>query len=193
MPHGDSFAPESNRHGFRLDQLGVRVPAVIVFPHVQRDVIDHTVHDHTSLVATVEHLFGLEPLTQRDATAARFDHLFTATSPREDAPTRLPDPAESGVPDCEVSLVQNIAGDLEHMPVELAGALEPALIGFVHVALARQVHLAASVGRDVSGTIEREKDHLLSAFDGIRTKFDPVKLLRDVDRSYSRHRELSQR
>ena len=157
-------------------------------------MIDHTVHDHTSLLATVEHLFGLEPLTQRDATAARFDHLSTATSPREDAPTRLPDPAESGVPDCEEeSLLQNIAGDLEHMPVELAGALERALIGFVHVALARQVHLAASVGRDVSGTIEREKDRLLSAFDGIRTKFDAVKLLGEVDHSYSRHRELSQR
>jgi phospholipase C len=191
VPPGDRFAPESNRHGFRFDQLGVRVPAVIISPHVGRGVIDHTVYDHTSLLATVEQLFGLGPLTQRDARAARFEHLFLATSPREDAPTRLPDPAESGVPDCEDdSLLQNIAGDLEHMPIELAGDLEPALVGFVHVALARQVHLAASVNRDVLGTIEDEKDRLLSRVHGIRTKFDAVKLLREVDRSYSRHREL---
>jgi phospholipase C len=194
VPPGDTFAPESNLHGFRFDQLGVRVPAVIVSPHVRRGVIDHTVYDHTSLLATVEQLFGLEPLTRRDATAARFDHLFTATNPREDAPTRLPDPAESGVPDCEdETLLQKLGSDLEHMPIELSGALEPALVGFVHVALARQIHLAASVSRDVSGTIERERDRLLSTVNGIRTKFDAVKLLREVDHSYSRHRELGQR
>jgi Phosphoesterase family len=152
-------------------RVGVRVPAVIVSRHIKRGVIDHTVHDHTSLLATVEHLYGLGPLTKRDATAARFDHLLAANGPRDDAPTRLPDPADSGVPDCKrESLLQQIADDLVHMPNELAGVLEPALIGFVHVALARQVHLAASVERDVSGTIEREEDRLLSTLHGIRTK-----------------------
>jgi hypothetical protein len=172
----------------------IRNSPVIVSPHIKRRVIDHTVHDHTSLLATVEHLCGLGPLTKRDATAARFDHLLAANGPRDDAPTRLPEPADSGVPDSKgESLLQQIADDLEHMPSELGGVLEPALTGFVHVALARQVHLAASVERDVSGTIEREEHRLLSTLHGIRTKFDAVKLLREVHLSYSRHRKLRQR
>lgn len=188
-PPGDGTYPESSRHGFGFDQLGVRVPAIIVSPYTARGAIDHAVYDHTSLLATVEHLYGLRPLTQRDAAAARFDQLF-AGDQRVDAPTRLPEPADSGIPDCEEgSLERLIAGNLERMPEELSGALEPALIGFVHVALARQVHLAAAVDRDVSGAIDREKDRLLSTFHGIRTKFDAVKLLREVDRAYARHRE----
>ncbi len=189
IPPGDSTFPESSRHGFGFDQLGARVPAIIVSPYTARGVIDHAVYDHTSLLATVEHLYWMQPLTKRDAAAARFDHLF-AGSPRDDTPTRLPEPADSGIPDCEEGFAgRRLAGDLERMPEELSGALEPALIGFVHVALARQVHLAAAVDRDVSGAIEREQDRLLSTFHGIRTKFDAVKLLREVDLAYARYRE----
>jgi len=189
---GDAFLDDANKHGFRFDQLGVRVPAVIVSPQVPRGLVDHTVYDHTSLVATVEHLFGLEPLTARDAAAARFDHLFAAPAPREDAPTALPDPAVSGVHDCdEETWEQRLAGDLERMPEHLSSDLETTLIGFLHVAVAREFHLAASLDRNVSGAIEREQDRVLSAVTGVRTKFDAVKLLRDVERRYARHREVN--
>jgi phospholipase C len=181
---GDRFGEGNNRHGFRFDRLGVRVPALIVSPYVERGAVDHTVYDHTSLLATVERLYGLEPLTARDAAAARFDGLFTA-APREDAPARLPDPAVSGIHECdEGTWEERLAGDLEHMPEHLSGEVDTALIGFLHVAVARNLHLAASVDRDVSRAVEREGDRVLGALGDVRTKFDAVKLLRDVEERY---------
>src|SRR5262249_39767855 len=70
VPPGDGAV--DNTHPFQFNQPGVRVPAIIVSPWAGRNLIDHTVHDHTSLLATVENLFGLSPLTQRDGTAADF-------------------------------------------------------------------------------------------------------------------------
>jgi phospholipase C len=51
---------------FDFTQLGVRVPAIVVSPLIPRGIIDHSVYDHTSVLATVEHIFGLLPLTGRD-------------------------------------------------------------------------------------------------------------------------------
>jgi phospholipase C len=106
VPPGDRFEEARNRHGFRFDRLGVRVPAVIVSPWVPLaraagpptgcNLIDHTQYDHTSLLATVERLYGLPPLTARDAAANDVTHLLTAATIRDDAPWMLPDPADSG-------------------------------------------------------------------------------------------------
>ncbi|MDH6139189.1 MULTISPECIES: alkaline phosphatase family protein [Kitasatospora] len=106
VPPGDVIDPENNAHGFRFDRQGVRVPAVVVSPWVPDlrspgvpgqncNLVDHTQYDHGSLLATVEQLFGLEPLTQRDRHANTFAHLLSARAPRP-APRTLPDPAESG-------------------------------------------------------------------------------------------------
>jgi phospholipase C len=47
---------------------GTRVPALVLSPHLPRDfAVDHTQHDTTSILATIEHRFGLRPLTSRDA------------------------------------------------------------------------------------------------------------------------------
>jgi len=163
---------------------------VVVSPLIPRGTIDKTVHDHGSLLATVERLYGMDPLTGRDGAAASFDHLLSLAGPRDDAPARLPDPAPSGLHDCaEEPMEQRLAGDLEHPTPELAGELEPALAGFLQVAVAREIHLVAAVDRDVSGAIERERDRLLSTLDGINTKFDAVRFLREVDLRYARHRE----
>ncbi|MCC9307132.1 hypothetical protein LN042_08465 [Kitasatospora sp. RB6PN24] len=106
VPPGDSVDPEHNAHGFRFDRQGVRVPAVVVSPWVPDlrspgvpgqncNLVDHTQYDHGSLPATVEQLFGLEPLTQRDRHANHFAHLLSARTPRT-APLTLPDPADPG-------------------------------------------------------------------------------------------------
>ncbi|MGZ8567394.1 MAG: alkaline phosphatase family protein [Actinomycetota bacterium] len=99
VPPGDGVSTSGNvRHGFGFDQLGVRVPAVVVSPLVPRNTIDHTVYDHSSIPATLERNFGLEPLTARDAAANDVVHLLSLTTPRTteaEAPTRLPEPATS--------------------------------------------------------------------------------------------------
>jgi phospholipase C len=92
-PPGD---PNYVQVGFDFRQLGPRVPAVVISPLIERGVIDHTVYDHASIPATAERLFGLDAMTDRDAQANDVRHLLTRDTPRTDAPTTLPEPAESG-------------------------------------------------------------------------------------------------
>jgi phospholipase C len=59
--------------GFDFGAFGVRVPAVIVSPHVRPGSVIRphgpTPFDHTSIIATLRELFGIGPLTRRDAAA----------------------------------------------------------------------------------------------------------------------------
>jgi len=90
VPPGDLQTDAYVQHGFKFDQLGVRVPAIVISPYTQRGVIDHTPYDHTSMLATLEHLFGMGHLTHRDRDANDFLHLIPLATPRTDAPTTLP-------------------------------------------------------------------------------------------------------
>ena len=63
-PKGDRWGP------------GTRIPAIIVSPHAKRHFIDHTPYDTTSILATIEHRFGLQPLTERDAKAHDLANAF---------------------------------------------------------------------------------------------------------------------
>jgi hypothetical protein len=98
VPPGDAETSGYSEFGFKFDQLGVRVPAIIVSPHVGRGIIDHTVYDHTSILATVERMYGLDNLTNRDKAANDVRHLFTLDNPRTDAPTALNTPATPNFP-----------------------------------------------------------------------------------------------
>lgn len=48
---------------------GSRVPAIVISPFARKHYVDHTVYDTTSILATIEHRFGLAPLTDRDKVA----------------------------------------------------------------------------------------------------------------------------
>lgn len=83
---------------FNFARLGARVPAVIISPLIPKGTIDHTVYDHSSIPATLEKMFRLEPLTKRDKNANDFRHLFSLTSPRvsnDEAPRVLGHPPDS--------------------------------------------------------------------------------------------------
>jgi len=69
VPPNDGADPKLNTHGFGFDRYGVRVPAIVVSPWVAQGQVDHTVYDHTSILATIERAFGLAPLTDRDRNA----------------------------------------------------------------------------------------------------------------------------
>ena len=58
---------------------GTRVPALIIAPHLHGDfVVDSAFHDTTSILATIEHRFGLAPLAARDATVTDLATVFQA-------------------------------------------------------------------------------------------------------------------
>ena len=96
VPPGDVQSAANVHHNFKFDQLGVRVPAVVVSPLIKKGIVDNTTYDHTSFLATMEKLFGMKNLTNRDKNANDFLHLFALDTPRTDTPTSLPDVPDSG-------------------------------------------------------------------------------------------------
>ena len=73
---------------FDFKRLGVRVPAVLVSPFIEKGTIIHDVFDHTSIIATARKLFIPEwekfPLTERDRNARTFEGFLNLSSPRTD-------------------------------------------------------------------------------------------------------------
>jgi len=66
---------------------GTRIPAVVMAPSLLgTEAIDHTQHDTTSILATIEHRFGLDPLGSRDGAVADLSSAFNAI-PLEDQPS----------------------------------------------------------------------------------------------------------
>jgi phospholipase C len=69
-PH-DDFGPST------------RIPALVISPFLHGSfVVDHTQHDTTSVLATIERRFGLDPLSTRDATVQDLSSVFWAGKPR---------------------------------------------------------------------------------------------------------------
>jgi phospholipase C len=86
-PPNDGASSTLNTNGFDFSVFGVRVPAVIVSPWVAPG-IDHTLYDHSSVLATLERLFTINPLTDRDRNANDLLSLIT-TNCRTDCPTKI--------------------------------------------------------------------------------------------------------
>ena len=151
---GDRISDEdNNQHNFDFTQLGVRVPAVIVSPLIPRGTIDHyTEYDHSSISATIERLFGLRPLTMRDAGAKDFLHLLSLGTPRPDSdcPNTLPEPADSGFR-CVPTTTQEVTIPSEAEKVDTSpvgtmsqaqkAVISPTVRGFMHVAMLKDLSL----------------------------------------------------
>jgi len=75
-----------------FDRYGVRVPAVIVSPYVHAGSLIRppgaVPFDHTSIAATLRKLFGVQPLTARDAAAPDLLDALD-TRPDNDGPDRI--------------------------------------------------------------------------------------------------------
>lgn len=115
-----------NKHGFKFDQYGVRVPAIVISAYTS-NIIDSRVYDHSSVPATLEAVFGMQPLTQRDAQANNVTHLASLSEPR-DTPLTLPDVAPSS------AFAKNIL-KIEQLNEETESAENGNLPGFLHVVL----------------------------------------------------------
>ena len=65
--------------------MGPRVPALVISPWARRGYVDHRVYDFSSILRTIEELYGLPTLGQRDAQAKAmwrsFDFNQTPTKP----------------------------------------------------------------------------------------------------------------
>jgi acid phosphatase len=66
------------------DDMGpsTRIPALVLAPGLRGDfVVDHVSHDTTSIMATIEHRFGLRPVSPRDASVNDLSSVFAAREP----------------------------------------------------------------------------------------------------------------
>jgi phospholipase C len=122
----DGAGNRYNRHGFDFTRYGVRVPGVVVSPLIPAGKVSDCVYDHASVLKTVEELFGLDPLTQRDAHAASLVPLLELETPRTDCPLSLDVPISTPRALAEALTAEEQAmNDALPLPEEgnLAGAL----------------------------------------------------------------------
>jgi phospholipase C len=133
-PDGIISAPPYN---FTFDRLGIRVPAIIVSPWVQKGALVHepegpmatSQFEHCSVAATLKKLYNVPklPLNKRDAWAGTFESMFTSLSaPRTDCPAHLPDPPtprEEDLPPHKRNLPNKRLNDLQLGMVETANYL----------------------------------------------------------------------
>jgi phospholipase C len=88
---------EGKDHGFMFDQYGLRVPAIVISPWCPQNLIEHRQLEHAFIPATIEQLFGLRPLTNRDAGAVGLHTLATLPAPRN-VTTQIPNPITAAEP-----------------------------------------------------------------------------------------------
>jgi phospholipase C len=84
-----AIPPDDKTSEYRFNQYGVRVPALLISPWVERGVVKAE-FDHTSLLAYLTAKWGLGGLGNRTKNAAHFGpELLKLESPRTDVPNRL--------------------------------------------------------------------------------------------------------
>jgi phospholipase C len=78
------------------DMYGPRVPAVVVSPYSIPGGVTNTIHDHTSVLATIEAKWNLPALTNRDANAATVMDFLDVGAPALLTPPAITAPSASG-------------------------------------------------------------------------------------------------
>ncbi|MDR2999373.1 MAG: hypothetical protein LBU78_14765 [Microbacterium sp.] len=71
--------------GFDFDRLGCRVPAIAVSAYTARNTIIHDEMHHGAVIATLNRLHGMEPLTARDNGANDLFSVVNLQKPRHPA------------------------------------------------------------------------------------------------------------
>jgi phospholipase C len=167
IPPGDTVpGANHNQSGFTFGQYGPRVPAVIISPWIAKNTIDHRLYDHSSVPATLEHLFELQPLTERDRNANSVLPLLSLDSARTDAPTELPLPANG---DATISS----AATQPQTPLVTSRPLDSMNEGNLPIA----VHAAMRQSLEMN---PQQKDQIMARVAGLKTRADAAQYLASV-------------
>jgi phospholipase C len=73
----DHVAPPTDPNHSDIWGPGSRVPSIVISPLAKRHFVDHTLYDTTSILATIERRWDLQPLGTRDAMANDLRRAFT--------------------------------------------------------------------------------------------------------------------
>lgn len=167
----------ANRYGFAFDHYGPRVPAIVVSPLIPRNTIDHRPYDHSSVLATVERLFNLRPLTARDRAASDLRPLASLAAARTVAPDVIALAPEMESAHRRIPLdTLEVAAPLPTRPEELIDATHN-LPGFLYV-VARTDKDLPPEGVALGAHVARVRDHVSA----IRTRGDAHAYFEEVRR-----------
>ena len=120
---GDGTIPTDGRLIPDYTQLGFRVPAIVVSNLAPARVVKHGPFEHTSTLAAIESIFGLQPLTARDANAKDLAQVLERRPghpvPPGAIPTsaEVPGPADDAAAVCGIHSVQSVSP----APVRIGG------------------------------------------------------------------------
>ena len=157
---------KNNKYGFTFQQYGPRVPAVVISPWIPKNIVDHRLYDHSSIPATLEQLFGMEPLTARDEAANTLLPLFSLAAPRTDTPATLPSPAE-GMVSMAVSPAENYSQTPSRPDDPVNEGNLPVVIG-------------AAMRQDLELSPPAERDKIMSKVAALKTRSDAAAYLAEV-------------
>jgi len=155
------------KFGFTFDQLGPRVPAIIVSPRVPKNLIDHRTYEHSTIPATLIRLFGLEQLTTRAAYTSDLKPLATLDIPRTDAPMTLPDP------------FPGFAARVVKTPFELTMAAQPEMLIDDSTGMIAAT-IASALAQHLEVTPPSEHDAIRARVDALRTRQEGLDYLKEV-------------
>ena len=79
-------------------QMGPRIPLVVISPWAKRHYVSHVVHDHTAITRFIEAIFDLPALTARDANSDALMDMFDFTCGRDLSIQIAPSPGTGGCP-----------------------------------------------------------------------------------------------
>jgi len=121
------------KHGFKFDQLGPRVPAVVISPLIPKGTIEHRLLEHSSVIRTLMDLFDVPPLKHaRDLRqVCGLLHLAKLPEARQDTPARLPGVVVSDVPSTAESRARDVSEEdlitvaVRSAAIEAITTLEP--------------------------------------------------------------------
>ena len=158
---GDVRLPSKyTHHNFNFEQLGVRVPAIVVSPLVKRGGICNTCFDHSSVIKTILQLTkdsntNSSPLTERDKNANDLLDVLTETfasgSGGNNGPTTLPDPAPTKKNRPERHLSEE---EIRAKPIPMEGNLQ----GFLQIALKFEAELLNGSNEETQALVNRWKE-----------------------------------
>jgi phospholipase C len=172
---------DHNTNGFTFEKYGPRVPALVISPLIERNLIDHRLYDHASVPATLEVLFGLNPLTKRDRSANNLTSLVTLAAPRQNAPTVLPAAASTEAAPLAAAMADAAATVSVSRPDDSAD--DGNLPGIVQAAL-RQ---------DLAVSLPTERPAIIVRVRSIKTRSEAIRYLNDVRQKVAPIRAASER
>jgi hypothetical protein len=152
--------PDANTSEFSFAQYGIRVPAVLISPWLEKQVISDDL-DHTSLLRYATDRWGLGPLGARTAAAKSFASSWkVAGAVRTDVPVNIPEPATlpnpvvAGLNPNQLALV-GFSRYLETQTMAMAAKAGPAAAKAMTMEIGQRVLWSSAEDRHGEVAVER--------------------------------------